>query len=344
MAPKYRRGEQGFLDDEAYTQRSSRSGAKKPDSKARRLSLDEANATVAEVFPNQCRIRWDESGEEVLAAYRRSSVLKRGEIRERAPVAVGDRVKAEKAGDTAIVAAICERRNRLLRPAPEREAVVHVIVANVDRLAIVASAAQPEFSEGLVDRILVAALAQGIDPWIVVNKIDLWTPQGSGQSASPPWQVYRELGFQVREVSAKAKLGMDELRESLQGISVAFCGHSGVGKTSVLNALTGGKVGPEGAVSDVTGKGRHTTTSAVLLQGPGEGTVWIDTPGVREFGLADVRPEALKEHFPEFREPKKLGCASDDCSHRTEEGCRARELPRYPSYRRILDSLLIGEG
>ncbi len=348
MAPKYRRGEDGFLDDEKYSQRTHRHGQKRPDSKARLLDAEESNATVAEVFPNQCRIRWDrEPGapvEEMLAAYRRSTVLRKGgAVRERAPVAVGDRVKAERVGDTAIVAAVCERKNRLLRPAPERDAVVHVIVANVDRLAIVDAATQPAFSPGLIDRILVAARAQNIEPLIVVNKIDLWrtSPQGA---ETPPWQVYRDLGFEVLEVSARAKVGIDELRVKLQGQAVAFCGHSGVGKTSVLSALTGYTVGQEGTVSEVTGKGRHTTTSAVLLDGPGQGTVWIDTPGVREFGLADVKPEELKKHFPELADAVRLGCPSEDCSHRTEEGCRATQLPRYPSYRRILESLLSGEG
>jgi ribosome biogenesis GTPase len=117
-----------------------------------------------------------------------------------------------------------------------------------------------------------------------------------------------------------------------------------VGKTSLLNTLTGGQVGEEGTVSDVTGKGRHTTSSAVLLDGPGEGTLWIDTPGVREFGLSDVDPDRLHEFFPEFSQPQKLGCVQADCRHSEEEGCGAHGLARYGSYRRIRDSLLSGEG
>ncbi len=350
--PKYRRGEDGFLDDQKHRKQVSRKGAKRSvETRARFLAAEESNATVAEVFPNQCRIRWDEvhvtpgAPREVLAAYRRATVLRKGEaLRERAPVAVGDRVKAERVGDTAIVAGLCERRNRLLRPAPEREAVVHVIVANVDRLAIVDSAVQPDFSPGLVDRILVAAAAQGIDPLIVVNKMDLW--QGTNEPA--PWQMYRDLGFEVVEVCAKEGRpgfsALSTLQEKLQGLCVAFCGHSGVGKTSLLNTLTGGQVGEEGTVSDVTGKGRHTTSSAVLLDGPGDGTLWIDTPGVREFGLSDVDPDRLHEFFPEFSQPQKLGCVQADCRHAEEEGCGAHGLARYGSYRRIRDSLLSGEG
>ena len=342
MAPKYRGGDDEFLDDQKYTNRKSHK-PKRPPNKAETLATEEANATVAEVFPNQCKIRWDSDHVEMLAVYRRSTVLKRGEtVRERAPVAVGDRVKAERVGDTAIIAGVCERKNRLLRPAPDRkETVVHVIVANIDRLAIVASAINPDFSPGLVDRILVAASAQGIEPVLVVNKIDLWREQGAGRAE--PWQIYRDLGYPVHELSAKAGTGTEALSRELEGRSVAFCGHSGVGKTSLLSRLIGTSVGAEGEVSAFTGKGRHTTTSAVLLRGPGQGTLWIDTPGVREFGLADVKHEELKMHFPELADPRTLGCASEACSHREEEGCRARELPRYGSYRRILESLLSGE-
>jgi ribosome biogenesis GTPase len=113
-----------------------------------------------------------------------------------------------------------------------------------------------------------------------------------------------------------------------------------VGKTSLLRVLLGTAVGKVADVSGATGKGKHTTTAAILLQGP-EGSDWIDTPGVREFGLAEIQPEQLKDQFPEFN---NLKCQAPSCLHESEEGCAARELPRYSSYRRMIDSLRAGEG
>src|SRR5207302_1748888 len=134
--------------------------------------------------------------------------------------------------------------------------------------------------------------------------------------------------------------GIHELRERLRDQAVVFCGHSGVGKTSLLRALLMTQVGRVGSVSQVTGKGKHTTTGSVMLEGPGDSR-WIDTPGVREFGLAHLLPEALVRFFPELR---NLRCAVEGCLHEGEEGCAAMQLPRYPSYRRILESLRAGEN
>lgn len=333
---KYRGDQNSWLDDQSH--RGPR--PKKKGNAQRGLPEDEATATVAEVFPNQCRVRWD-SGLEMLATYRRAAVLERGKDgpRERAPVAVGDRVKAEKSGDTAIIAGVSERRNRLVRPAPDHaDTLIHVIVANLDALAIVTATRNPDFSPGLVDRFMVAASAQGIPIILCVNKIDLWI-----KDVKPPlWSLYRDLGVQVHEVCAKSGTGIDSLRDTLLGKTVAFCGHSGVGKTSVLRKLLGTQIGQIGDVSDFTGKGKHTTSSAILLPGPEE-TRWIDTPGVREFGLIDVKPETLREHFPELTEAR-AGCALKACLHLEESGCAVRSQGRYSSYRRILESLLAGEN
>jgi ribosome biogenesis GTPase / thiamine phosphate phosphatase len=124
------------------------------------------------------------------------------------------------------------------------------------------------------------------------------------------------------------------LQERIAGKLSVFCGHSGVGKTSLLRVLLGREIGRIGELSQATGKGRHTTTGAVLLEGPGCRV--IDTPGIREFGVVGIEPEELRHYFPEFRE---LGCAVTDCLHEDEPGCVAQELPRYSSYRRVLTSL-----
>ena len=121
---------------------------------------------------------------------------------------------------------------------------------------------------------------------------------------------------------------------------MVFCGHSGVGKTSLLNRLLGASNRKVGDVSEFTGKGKHTTTSAVLLEGSEEGK-WIDTPGVRAFGLVGLVPEELKNYFPEFSD---LPCSEHGCSHIGEPDCQAATTPRYANYRRIFESLQAGEG
>lgn len=304
------------------------------------LDPSEGNATVAEVLPKQCIVWMDEGGGTLLCNYRRAKVLRQNEEgpRERSPVAVGDRVKVAAVGkQDGIVEGVCARTNQIARPAPAQEqSVVHVIAANVDLLVIVAATEEPNFSPGLVDRYLVAAQHAGVPALICVNKIDL-AEGGTGRlPENPPWGLYTNLGYSVAVVSAKREDGIAELREKLSGRCAVFCGHSGVGKTSLLRALIGSEVGRVGAVNAFTKKGRHTTTGALLLGGP-RGSRWIDTPGIRGFGLVGVEPDALKGFFPEFQ---GLECAVEGCLHLGEEGCAATHQPRIESYRRIHQSLL----
>ena len=308
--------------------------------KAKFLDPSEANATVAEVFPKRARVRWDSDGQESLCYYRRSTVMGRdvgGEARERAPVAVGDRVKVERMqGQEGLIIGTATRKNGLSRPAPGGANLVQFIVANLDRLVIVASACDPEFSPGLVDRFLVAASAEKIPCVLAVTKMDLLDPGASRHA----WQMYAALGLDIVELSRKDPETLETLRKRLEGQTAAFCGHSGVGKTSLLERLTGRDVGAVGAVNDQTGKGRHTTSSAILLQSQ-SGSSWIDTPGIREFGLVGITSENLKDHFPELI---SLKCSIASCQHRDEEGCLAHPLERYSSYRRILEDLIEKES
>lgn len=346
MAPKFRGRSDEWLDDEdSSSSRPDPSSRRRPASgdKASPLPAERANATVAEVFPSLCRVRMDGDASELLCGYRRASVFRHDEeVRERSPVAVGDRVRVARRGPReGVIEGLCQRSSFLSRPAPGRgkEAggrVRHVIAANVEELVIVTSEAEPGFNAGLVDRYLAGAAAAGIPPLLCFNKIDLnLSPVGDR-----PADLYRSLGFETREVSAKERRGTAELRARLLGRSVAFCGQSGVGKTSLLRALLEVDIGRVGEVSAATGKGRHTTTGAILLHGP-EGSRWIDTPGVRELGLAGIDASRLAGLFPELR---GLRCALERCLHRDESGCEARTLPRYASYRRILESLLSGDG
>ncbi|MBY0471207.1 ribosome small subunit-dependent GTPase A [bacterium] len=339
MAPKYRGNSDDWWDDEnsrTGNVRSSPNKKKKKSTGESFVPFEKANAIVTEVFPNQCRARMLVTGEEMLCKYRRAQVF--GDKKERSPVAVGDRALVERVGtNDGVISARAERRNSLARPAPDRDEEAHVIAANLDCLAIVCSVVHPDFSPGLVDRFLVAAHANQIQPIIVVNKIDQLRPA--------QWKGYLDVGYHLYEVSAKDGLGLSQFLKEIEGKTVAFCGHSGVGKTSLLNAMLTSSERKVGSVSGVTGKGRHTTTSAILLQGP-NGSSWIDTPGVREFGLFGIGTADLCNYFPEF---KVAGCDHDNCRHWDEEGCEVKkgadsEYWRYPSYRRIYQSLLEDEA
>lgn len=362
MAPKFRGRTDDWLDDQKSgraVNRKNKLSAQTKKPKARGTALDEslANATVSEVYPKLCQVWLDHAVElstrtteastalfqkKILCGYRRAEVIGATEIRERAPVAVGDRVRVENISSTdGVVSGICERRNRLARPAPAREGtVIQVLVANIDLLVIVTSVKNPEFSIGIVDRFLIAAQAQEIPAIICVNKIDLQTESQS------PWSIYSKIGVLVYELSGKQGLGINELRDHLRGKRVAFCGHSGVGKTSLLSALMGANIGRVGTVSEFTGKGKHTTSSAVLLGGP-DGSEWIDTPGVREFGLLDITTQTLRNYYSEF---DNLPCATHGCLHfdhlefHRDENCTAHLLPRHMSYLRIFNSLLEEEN
>jgi len=354
---KFKGNADDWLDDERSSRKGGNDARKRQRNKAfenaKALAWEDANATVVEVFPKLCRVRMDinpessSSTKEILCHYRRAQVFganHKDEMRERTPVAVGDRVLAE--ANQTVVKSVCERKNFLARPAPGRSRpgspgedakLVQILAANLDLVVIVACAGTPEFTPGLVDRYLVACQSAGIQTLICINKMDLLN-----SNPLRPWELYANLGFTVLEVSSKSEFNLDELREKLRAKTVVFCGQSGVGKTSLLNALTGRKIGRTGDVSDSTAKGMHTTTSAVLLsrdQMPAnlpQETQWIDTPGVREFGLVGVTEDNLRDFFPEF---SALSCTSSGCLHDETAHCNASQLSRYSSYLRILTSL-----
>ena len=320
MAPKSRGDEEDWLENEELA------GARAPESRAKQgpsarstsLPKEDANATVAKVFPNQCRVKFDEKGPEsikdLLCIYRRAEVVSKskGEVRERMPVAVGDRVavKVQSSRGVAqggVIEGICARKNCISRPAPGRDGtrVQHVLASNIDLLVVVASADRPKFSPGLIDRFLVGAESEGVPALICVTKTDLLN------HSQKEWEIYQELGYPIFEVSSIKQIGIQEIRNFVQKKTVVFCGQSGVGKTSLLRLLLGSDIGKVGSVSESTGKGKHTTTGAVLLGGP-QGSQWIDTPGVREFGLADVTPEKLAGFFSELA---TLRCTQAHCLH-----------------------------
>ncbi len=269
-----------FADDGSEEEDRPRPGPKKPlEGQARVLAPEEGNGVVVEIFPNQAAVRLDGASSAALCGYRMATLAFRGATRERSPVCVGERVRVE----NGVIVGRCERRNSLVRSAPNaRNPLLHVILANIDLLVVVAAAREPEFSPGIVDRFLAAASAQKIPGLLCVNKVDLVPP-----GAPRPWSSY--AAAPVLECSAGAGQGLDALLAAVGGKTVGFCGHSGVGKTSLLRRLLGDEsFGRVGTVNAALGKGRHTTTGAVLRPGPG-GSSWIDTPGIMNFASPGER-------------------------------------------------------
>lgn len=233
-----------------------------------------------------------------------------------------------------------ERRNALKRRSPGGG--VHVVCANLDGLGIVI-APEPPPRVGLVDRATVAARAQGVTPFLVINKCDL-------EDAEDIVDIFSEVfgrSLKVLAVSAETGEGLDALRAHIRETGrVALSGHSGVGKSSLSNRLLPGLALEVGALSEASGRGKHTTTVSTLHRLP-EGGELVDTPGIREYGLVDVSPAELAAHFVGFEDALTEPCRFRDCQHATEPGCRVREaveagaIPedRYEAYLQLLDEL-----
>jgi ribosome biogenesis GTPase len=218
-----------------------------------------------------------------------------------------------------------------------------LIVANVDRLCIV-SAVEPAPREGLIDRYLVAAECEEIPGCVILNKIDLPGAAGSRERLVH----FTRIGYPVFGVSAVTGEGLEELARYLETGLTVLAGHSGVGKSTLLNRLVPGLELPTDELSEATGKGKHTTS--VTTAHPFRDGVLVDTPGIREFGLARVEPDQLADGFREFGDYLR-DCRFTDCAHRDEPGCAVRgavdrgalDSRRYASYLRIRASLEAGE-
>jgi ribosome biogenesis GTPase len=250
-------------------------------------------------------------------------------------VAAGDVVWFRPEGrDEGIIERVEPRRGIVSRTSRGRQ---HVLVANVDQLIIVTSAAEPRLKPNLIDRLLVTAEKGGIRPIICINKIDLIEPA----DLMPLVGVYAQLGYDVVLVSARQNIGIDRLRDWLSGAESVVSGQSGVGKSSLLNAVEPDLDLRVQSVSAETQKGRHTTTTAELIPLSFGGYV-VDTPGIRQFQLWDVIPEEVAGFFRELR-PYVSRCRFPDCTHTHEDDCAVKDAVadgwidarRYESYVQI---------
>jgi ribosome biogenesis GTPase len=263
------------------------------------------------------------------------------------PVAIGDHVRYADAGDRhGMITEILPRNSKLSRPAPVpgQRVFEQVIVSNADLIVPVFSAANPTPKWGLLDRYLVSAEAAGLPVLVVINKLDLaW----KNPELAEEIEIYRRIGYPVLLVSATTGEGVKELKQALQGKLSVFVGKSGVGKTSLLNAIQPGLgLRVKSVGNGEIGKGRHTTTHLEMFELDFGGTL-VDTPGMREFGLWDIAAEELADLFPEMAEyvgQCKFGLS---CQHDQEPSCAIRKgvmagsiSPyRYQSYMRLREEL-----
>ena len=264
-------------------------------------------------------------------------------VQQKSALAVGDRVVVSEEAGVWRIDEVLPRRTILARPDPINRHRQRLIAANIDTVIHVVSVKAPPLRPRLIDRFLIAIQRGGAQAVICVNKIDLLDPAELEEELAP-LDAYRALDIPVVPCSTTTGEGLDELRKLVTNRTSALVGHSGVGKSSILNAIDSRL---ELATRDLhrRGTGRHTTTASTLYDF-GDGTYLIDTPGIREFGLWNLDRDSLRDYFPEF-ETAAESCRFTDCSHVHEPGCEVKDAvergeiapARYDTYVRLYDDL-----
>lgn len=263
------------------------------------------------------------------------------DIKTTNPVAVGDVVdihlEAEGEGFTGVIVHLHERRNYIIRKSVNLSKQAQIIAANLDQAFLVVTLASPFTSLGFIDRFLVTAEAYDIPSALLFNKLDLFSDEGLDILRDYE-AIYRNIGYPCYEVSALEGTNLDLVRELLRDKTTLISGHSGVGKSTLINALHPEAHLRTAAVSEWSDKGKHTTTFAEMIRLPFGGQL-IDTPGIRELGIIDIGQQELGHFFPEMR-ARMNECKFNNCRHLNEPGCAVREAvgngdiapSRYESY------------
>ena len=260
------------------------------------------------------------------------------------PVAVGDRVDFEiEDGEegTAVISHIEPRHNHIIRKSTHKTAYSHIIASNMDQALLVVTLVSPRTSFGFIDRFLVTAEAYHIPVTLIFNKTDLYDEQAR-EYQEEVQALYRRIGYEGLGCSARLQEGVEEIRELIEGKTSLFSGHSGVGKSTLINALVPDLELKTAEISAFSDKGVHTTTFAEMFE-VGPGTFIIDTPGIKELGVVDIPPPEISHYFPEMRAllPE---CRFNNCLHTNEPGCAVVEavregdiaITRFESYLSIL--------
>ena len=289
------------------------------------------------------RVKKSNSGKRADGSLRRDTISAAAETLK---LTVGDRVVLEQDGDDGawMIAEILPRRSQLARRNPGGGHGERIVAANVDQVVIVFAAANPEPHPRMLDRFLVIAEANELAARIVINKVEL---VGGAHEARTRWMDYERAGYTVHYTSVKQREGLEPLHRALAGVVSVLTGPSGVGKSSLLNAMFSGLNLRVGEISASVNKGRHTTVGGLLhpLPAPNGGYV-ADTPGLREVGMWALSPTELDQCFPELRAYLN-GCRFADCRHSVEPGCAVRDAvargdvskARYESFIKLREEL-----
>ncbi len=251
-------------------------------------------------------------------------VIKLDAITSTNPIAVGDWVDCEMEEDVeqaVMINKIFERDNYVARQSPHNKRQQHIIASNMDQSILLATLKSPKTSQGFIDRFLVSCEAFHIPAIIVFNKADLYGPEELERYAELE-AMYEAVGYKVLLISIEQKIGLEPLDALLKNKTTLVSGHSGVGKSSLINYLFPDLDLNTQEVSGWSGKGMHTTTFAQMYDYPGGGAV-IDTPGMRELGLVNLSKEELAQYFPEMR-ARMHDCQFNNCQHINEPGCAVK--------------------
>ena len=264
-------------------------------------------------------------------------------IRSTNPVAVGDRVDIIlNAEGTAFITDIGDRRNYIIRKSPNLSKQSHIIAANVDQAFLVVTVNYPQTSTTFIDRFLASAEAYRVPVILVFNKTDRYNMEDR-KAMEGLIELYTSIGYPCSTLCARSGEGLEALRGDLRGKVTLLSGHSGVGKSTIINQLVPGVNLRTGEISEYHNKGTHTTTFSEMIPLP-DGGYLIDTPGIKGFGTIEMAGSEISHYFPELFK-YSAECRFNNCTHRHEPGCavlRAVEeglisLSRYKSYLSIMD-------
>ncbi|AHF15768.1 ribosome small subunit-dependent GTPase A [Niabella soli] len=278
---------------------------------------------------------------------RMKGVFKIDDITSTNPLAVGDWVgiELEASGEgTALITEIFPRNNYINRQSPRVKYQQHIIAANLDQSVLIATLKEPRTSQGFIDRFLVVCEMYHVPAIVLFNKTDIYREK-EWKKYEELAKMYEALGYAVHAVSVEKAEGLEVLHQLLQNKTTLVSGHSGVGKSTLVNALLPGERIKTQDVSGWSGKGMHTTTFANMYDLPDGGRI-IDTPGIRELAITNLKKEELSHYFPEMRE-RLHQCQYNNCIHVNEPHCAIKQAvtdgaiyeERYISYLNILESL-----